>query len=904
MSWSSPLFADPLDLFVSAVATIEFPQRDMPRPPTGYCLEWDNGDAAYGELLSADSRWVELQSETMGLLRADRSHVRRLFRVDHVGQLIFLGPQGMQDWETPRGEQAARWRAEGAQLIADADNARLSSRFDLPSRFTVEFELSWEKETDWILELGADRKSEKPAALRLEIWDDSLVAVAEDDSQADVALLTALPNDGRLNLRLFVDQTQNLCVVFKGDGERLGQAKLITTGQPLPVLRWTHRKGMTRLENLRVAKWIGQETPASLAKGGRMHLSSGELESGELVGFDRQERRFAFADGEREWSRDESEVESVIFSSQPASANNALHASLHDRSRISGILQRVQDGNIVLQHQGLEQPVKIALADLAGLRFPKVGDALPVMPVGRDGRLQSNDLRLRGVLTPAAKAPEQANHAASCLAWHAWGARSGARLAANASASIIYREPAPTVSISKAERQRRIQNNRQGVLGALFGAFSNSPRIERSDRSLHLRTGDTVVCDAQSIDEHGVTFTSEMTETTFMPHAEILALELADLVQGAELNGPKRERLLTLPRMQRNDPPTHLIVSTSGDHLRARLLAMDEETLTVEVRLDVRQIPRKHVARIIWLRAEDQADDDPDPLDPASSTDDAADSVKGGVIKTPASSPAIHMQAVRSNGKRLTFDVTEYRDQILSGDSQLLGPCHVSVDDVDRLHFGADVEAAAAELAIQQWRLVNAVEPKFVTADGQKTRVAGTESSLVGKPAPEFSLELLDGDEFSLSQQRGSIIVLDFWASWCGPCIRAMPIVEGVVEEFRDDKVRLIAVNLQEDPDSIRAALERMKLNPAVALDIDGVAAARYSATAIPQTVIIDRKGMVARLFVGGGADFGEQLREALQAVIDEQRRGIDADRDAPLMHFRFPSHVRSDFSIHQRPRG
>jgi hypothetical protein len=59
-----------------------------------------------------------------------------------------------------------------------------------------------------------------------------------------------------------------------------------------------------------------------------------------------------------------------------------------------------------------------------------------------------------------------------------------------------------------------------------------------------------------------------------------------------------------------------------------------------------------------------------------------------------------------------------------------------------------------------------------------------------------------------------------------------------------------------------------LKLDPAVALDVDGVAADRYAATSIPQTVIIDRDGNVARLFVGADPDFAEQLRTALQAVV------------------------------------
>ena len=118
---------------------------------------------------------------------------------------------------------------------------------------------------------------------------------------------------------------------------------------------------------------------------------------------------------------------------------------------------------------------------------------------------------------------------------------------------------------------------------------------------------------------------------------------------------------------------------------------------------------------------------------------------------------------------------------------------------------------------------------------------------------------------------RGKVVILDFWATWCGPCLQTMPLVEKVVHEFDDQGVQLIAVNLEEPAKAITAMLERHKLKLTVAMDIDGVAATKYQATAIPQTVIIDREGKVARLFVGGGPKLADQLREALREVLTGQ---------------------------------
>jgi thiol-disulfide isomerase/thioredoxin len=205
----------------------------------------------------------------------------------------------------------------------------------------------------------------------------------------------------------------------------------------------------------------------------------------------------------------------------------------------------------------------------------------------------------------------------------------------------------------------------------------------------------------------------------------------------------------------------------------------------------------------------------------------------------------------------------------LLGNSQMLGECRIGLNGIDRLLLGGAIEQEAAQLAPQGWTLHHARLPKIASTESGN-RIPGTAAALVGHSAPDFQLELHGGETFRLRDCLGQIVVLDFWASWCGPCMQTMPQIERLVRELPGDQVRLVAVNLQETPDEITSTLQRHGLETVVALDQDGVVAEKYTATAIPQTVVIDQQGNIARLFVGGGPRLVGQLRAALEGMLEK----------------------------------
>jgi thiol-disulfide isomerase/thioredoxin len=140
---------------------------------------------------------------------------------------------------------------------------------------------------------------------------------------------------------------------------------------------------------------------------------------------------------------------------------------------------------------------------------------------------------------------------------------------------------------------------------------------------------------------------------------------------------------------------------------------------------------------------------------------------------------------------------------------------------------------------------------------------------LEGKDAPDFELDMLDGSNFKLSENKGSVVILDFWATWCGPCVQALPVLMKVSAEFADKGVKLIGVNQQEDKGTIEGFLKKKEWDLKVALD-KGSAAQMFMVSGIPQTVIVGKDGKVAKVHVGFSPGLETSLREELEKIVGE----------------------------------
>jgi peroxiredoxin/outer membrane lipoprotein-sorting protein len=146
---------------------------------------------------------------------------------------------------------------------------------------------------------------------------------------------------------------------------------------------------------------------------------------------------------------------------------------------------------------------------------------------------------------------------------------------------------------------------------------------------------------------------------------------------------------------------------------------------------------------------------------------------------------------------------------------------------------------------------------------------AGPADQLVGKPAIGFKLENTEGKEVSPTTEfKGKVIVLDFWATWCPPCVAGLPHLDELFKEKQKDGVEVFAVNQNEDKDKVQRFVDQHKLTVHVLLDSNGEVGGKYFVSGIPQTVVIGRDGKVASVFVGYGDEQGQKINEAVDAAL------------------------------------
>ena len=145
---------------------------------------------------------------------------------------------------------------------------------------------------------------------------------------------------------------------------------------------------------------------------------------------------------------------------------------------------------------------------------------------------------------------------------------------------------------------------------------------------------------------------------------------------------------------------------------------------------------------------------------------------------------------------------------------------------------------------------------------------AGAE--LVKGEAPNFTLKSLRGNNLKLSERRGEVIMLNFWASWCDSCKQGMPVLNDIYLRYRDEGFTLLSINIDKDPEKAKKVLRELQVSFPVLMDTTHEVSEKYEVEEMPSTYLIDRDGNLRYTYRGFPGGFDDVLVKQVRELMAE----------------------------------
>ena len=136
--------------------------------------------------------------------------------------------------------------------------------------------------------------------------------------------------------------------------------------------------------------------------------------------------------------------------------------------------------------------------------------------------------------------------------------------------------------------------------------------------------------------------------------------------------------------------------------------------------------------------------------------------------------------------------------------------------------------------------------------------------------APDFALRSLEGPNLRLQEQRGRVVMVNFWATWCGPCRVEMPHLARLYDKYKASGFQLFGVNIDEDPRQAAAVATKLGLRFPVLLDTEKKVSKLYDLNTMPSTVLIDRDGKVRYVHRGYRDGFEDTYEKQIRELLKE----------------------------------
>lgn len=300
-----------------------------------------------------------------------------------------------------------------------------------------------------------------------------------------------------------------------------------------------------------------------------------------------------------------------------------------------------------------------------------------------------------------------------------------------------------------------------------------------------------------------------------------------------------RTHALTIPRARAQEPPHHLLIGPNGDVLRGTVERVEGDQLHLRWGLENLTVPQSRVAALVML--------EPPPTDPKKTAAAVGRGVSHWVLL--------------SDGGRYGLSLDRWADDGVVGQHPLLGRVRVPSDSILALWAGEAPPVLEATRAVSGWVLQNAAEP-VIPEDTAPT------SPLVNTEAKPIVLPLVGGGKFVLQEQRGKVVVLDFWATWCGPCLKALPELMDALKELPSDQVKLIGVNQAEQEETVRTFLKTRNWDLVTALDADQAVGRQFGVESIPHTVVVGPDGKIALVKTGYTPTTAKEIADKVRELL------------------------------------
>jgi peroxiredoxin len=136
--------------------------------------------------------------------------------------------------------------------------------------------------------------------------------------------------------------------------------------------------------------------------------------------------------------------------------------------------------------------------------------------------------------------------------------------------------------------------------------------------------------------------------------------------------------------------------------------------------------------------------------------------------------------------------------------------------------------------------------------------------------APDFTLKSDAGTNLRLSEQRGQVVMINFWASWCGPCRQEMPVLDQLQQRYAKAGFTVLGVNVEEDSTQAERLLKQMNVSFPILFDSESIVSKLYDVSAMPVTVIVDRDGNMRYLHKGFKPSYEDSYRQQISELIRE----------------------------------